>query len=144
MIRKKWNEHIVSALKKLPAELTKLRRTIGESVKKDEDPFRRPAMLEKLKRTIAPNSCRRSGSERFNRAHRFLIAKQLLRGIVGKWPSIYREKQEGGQRSYPRHRHHHGSSAKGQPINWPGHDLPANASAPARHTPGACGSQINL
>ena len=92
MIRKKWNENVVSAFKQLPPKFAKLRRAIGESVEQDKDSFGGPAMLEKLKGAIPPNSRRRSGSQLFNRLHCFVVAKQFLGTIVGKGSSIYGKK----------------------------------------------------
>ena len=71
-------------------------------MKKDKDPLGGPAMLKKLKGAIASNSRRRSSGQRFDRLHRFVVAKQLLLGcIVEEWPSIYGEKEDSGQRSQP-------------------------------------------
>jgi hypothetical protein len=86
----------VTAFKQLPTKFAKLRRAIGEPMKKDKDPLGGPAMLEKLKGAIAPNSRRRSSGQRFDRLDRFVVAKQLLGRIVEEWPSIYREKEDGG------------------------------------------------
>jgi hypothetical protein len=92
MIRKKRHDDVVSAVKQQPTKFAKLRRTIGESVEKDKDPFGGPAMFEKLSGAIPPNIRRRSGSQRFDRLHRFVVAEKLLGTIVGKCPPTHRKK----------------------------------------------------
>ena len=67
-------------------------------MEKDKNPFCGPAMLEKLKGALPPNSRRRSGREGFDRFHRFVVVQQFLGAIVKKWPSIYREKYDGRER----------------------------------------------
>ena len=88
----------MTPFKQLPTKFAKLRRAVGESVEKHKNPFCGPAMLEKLKGALPPNSHRRSGREGFDRFHRFVVVQQFLGAIVKKWPSIYRENYDGRER----------------------------------------------